>query len=320
MKMNWRDLLNESKDRLIDRLDLSDQQKGEMKAFFKKRPNLENRLDWNKPKSITWDSFEKIRDEMNEPIDPDTVPEFSDKRNEGNGIVSYEVEDNDRGMLAVRKVVDTHWGKKVNPWCLISREDYGEDADITQVGSAATFWDRYSAFPKRIAFKNGKLLAFFASAGYDEDQDYDPEGYGIAPWLPITAEEVGKLKDEYKEWLDTEEGQEEMATFAQWIEVNYPELYERATTAEETWWDRMDQPHTDVKEIKENYEMTESTKKDYEIKDYPRLAASNAKAIMDICNEVAREGYDDFLVSAIPMFLEEIKTLMDDYKKEMEKK
>lgn len=49
----------EDKDRLIDRLDLSDEQKNEVKAFFKAHPNYENKIDWNR-KNLTWKDFEKV--------------------------------------------------------------------------------------------------------------------------------------------------------------------------------------------------------------------------------------------------------------------
>ena len=49
----------EDKDRLIDRLDLTDEQKSEVKAFFKAHPNYENKIDWNR-KDLTWKDFEKV--------------------------------------------------------------------------------------------------------------------------------------------------------------------------------------------------------------------------------------------------------------------
>ena len=84
--------LDENKDSLIDRLDFLDTyQKGEMKDFFRKRPNLESSFDWNRPNDITWDSFRELKDKYPDKTDPDTVPEFTDKRDEGDGIVSYAV-------------------------------------------------------------------------------------------------------------------------------------------------------------------------------------------------------------------------------------
>ena len=192
-------ILDEGKDRLIDRLpSLDDAQKAQMKQFFAKRPGLESKLDWNRPDTITWDAFQSIASDYEEPIDPDTVPEFSDKRDEGDGIVSYEVQDDRAGQYAVRRIIDTHWGKDANPWCLSARDKYKlspEEAydwyySLTDeererldgfyrdpgtslyqryrehghgLHYAWRFWEQYSSVPKRIAFKDGKLLAFCAT-------------------------------------------------------------------------------------------------------------------------------------------------------------
>ena len=60
---------------------------------------------------------------------PDTVQEFTNKTNVGQGVTVYDVADSKEGQLAVRKVIDTHFGKKANPWCLCARtgEYYGSD-------------------------------------------------------------------------------------------------------------------------------------------------------------------------------------------------
>ena len=62
-------------------------------------------------------------------INPDTVQEFTNKTNVGQGVTVYDVEDSKEGQRAVRKVIDTHFGKKANPWCLCARtgEYYGSD-------------------------------------------------------------------------------------------------------------------------------------------------------------------------------------------------
>lgn len=51
--------LLESKDHLIDRLDLTDDQKQKLRAFFKKHPNFENKIDWNN-KNLTWKDFQEV--------------------------------------------------------------------------------------------------------------------------------------------------------------------------------------------------------------------------------------------------------------------
>ena len=59
---------------------------------------------------------------------PDTVKEFSNKKDLGNGVVTYDVEQTKEGQLAVREVIDTHFGKKSDPWCLAARSDRAKQA------------------------------------------------------------------------------------------------------------------------------------------------------------------------------------------------
>ena len=62
-------------------------------------------------------------------INPNNVKELSNPKELYKGVVSYDVEWTKDGQKAVRKIVDSHWGKKSNPWCLIARqgEYYGSD-------------------------------------------------------------------------------------------------------------------------------------------------------------------------------------------------
>ena len=54
-------ILLEIKDRFIDKIpSLDDNQKKEIKNFFRKKPNLENRIDWNKWKSLTYKDFDNL--------------------------------------------------------------------------------------------------------------------------------------------------------------------------------------------------------------------------------------------------------------------
>ena len=49
----------ESKDHLIDKLNLTDEQKAELKDFFRAHPNFENKIDWNN-KSLQYKDFEDV--------------------------------------------------------------------------------------------------------------------------------------------------------------------------------------------------------------------------------------------------------------------
>jgi len=102
------------------------------------------------------------------PTDPDTVELFvkdESKTNDEYGITEYVVEETRESQAIVRKVIDTHWGPKSNPWCICSRDKNGS------MESAWGNWERYSNGPKRIVFENGKLIAFYASGEYWDRMD-----------------------------------------------------------------------------------------------------------------------------------------------------
>jgi hypothetical protein len=53
--------LDEKKDHIIKKIPaLSDEQKTEIISFFKKHPNYEKNIDWNKSRSLTYDDFKKV--------------------------------------------------------------------------------------------------------------------------------------------------------------------------------------------------------------------------------------------------------------------
>ena len=123
----------------------------------------------------------KIRSQ-DEVFNPATEKTFSHPYNAGDGVVIYNVEDSKEGQKAVRRATDFYFGYDKNFWCLASRKEgfrqdeinaltpeqaeklgfYSDDA----LAVAWNHWKENSAYPKRIAFKNGKLFAF--SAGYEK--------------------------------------------------------------------------------------------------------------------------------------------------------
>ena len=120
-------------------------------------------------------------------------------------MVIYNVEDSKEGQKAVRRAMDFYFGYDKNFWCLASRKDgfrrneinrltreqaeklgfYSDDA----LAVAWNYWNGlYNAYPKRIAFKNGKLFAFSAGKHkqhvewWDRDDDshyYIPESNAV---------------------------------------------------------------------------------------------------------------------------------------------
>lgn len=125
------------------------------------------------------------------PIDPDTVKEFSNKKELAEGIVVYDVQDDFEGQAAVRKVIDTHWGEDANPWCLAARTN----GDLER---AKDMWLHYSKYPKRIAFRNGKLLAFYASANDKTWWDRNDEPHTNIPYSVKSKEGEYEVSTNYE--------------------------------------------------------------------------------------------------------------------------
>lgn len=117
--------------------------------------NRYNNIDIQQVKSVN-QLLEKYQVKVKE-LNLDSIKQFSQKKEYDKGVVVYKVDNSKQGQEAVRKVVDAYWGEDSNPWCLISRSDSGLDKHYEM------FWQKYNAYPKHIAFQNGKLLAFCAN-------------------------------------------------------------------------------------------------------------------------------------------------------------
>ena len=98
--------------------------------------------------------------EKQKPINPDTVPTLTNKKEvPGTDIVIYNVEEGEESRKNMREIINTHYGKNASPWCLLQGNEFGE---LTP--EAKERWDYYSAYPKQVAFKGGRLLAFSANS------------------------------------------------------------------------------------------------------------------------------------------------------------
>ena len=215
------------------------------------------------------------------PIDPDTVPELSDKKTFPMGVTTYLVEDSLYGQQAMRKIIDTHWGEKASPWCLLARDlrrercldldvmqawfdRYGKDNSIPQFNTmydeeqfylkhgtdgldqAWKYWNHYNGLPKRVAFKDGKLLAFMAT---EKISPFDDDGYPDLESVYALADIYPDKYGEYESWLETDEGQAEDANFIEWLDHEHPALLDEDSIAEHTkeqWWDRQDKAHSGI--------------------------------------------------------------------------
>jgi hypothetical protein len=78
---------------------------------------------------------------------PDNVKTFSNKTQLTNGVTVYDVEDSKQGQIDSRKVIDTHFGKKANPWCLLARDTRTDQrsGNFKTKAEAKQFADEYKA-------------------------------------------------------------------------------------------------------------------------------------------------------------------------------
>ena len=94
-------------------------------------------------------------------INPDDVPTLSNKTQVPNtDITIYDVDDSEESRKNFRELMNSHLGKESSPWCLLQADENG-----VLIKESARYWKHYNRYPKRAAFNNGKLVAFFASDG-----------------------------------------------------------------------------------------------------------------------------------------------------------
>lgn len=94
-------------------------------------------------------------------FDPDKAPTFSNKTQvitqSGRELTVYDVEDNEAGQRDVCKAVSAHYA--VSPWCLATFTSTGEPTT-----SAKGFWSNYNSIDRKIAFENGRPVAFSSNS------------------------------------------------------------------------------------------------------------------------------------------------------------
>ena len=122
------------------------------------------------------------------PINPDDVETLHKYRELPDGIVVYDVDDTEESRENMRRIIDTHFGKESSPWCLLQGDGEG---GLTR--QSKEYWDYYNSYPKQVAFKNGKLLAFSANRGPVRWWDrMDEPHVGIPVEGKIPNDELGR--------------------------------------------------------------------------------------------------------------------------------
>ena len=111
------------------------------------------------------------------PFNPDKAKTFSNKRTvttEGGRVFTvYDVKNTEKGQREVCRALAAHY--EMSPWCLSTFTATGEPTE-----SARKYWHEYEGVKRRIAFENGKPVAFSSDKG----------GTPGRQWLEIDGKEL----------------------------------------------------------------------------------------------------------------------------------
>lgn len=124
-----------------------------------------------------------------ERINPDEVSTLHRAAEYPEGIVVYDVDDTEESRKNMRKIINSHFGEDASPWCLLQGDGKG---NLT--ADSKKYWRHYNAYPKQVAFKDGKLLAFSANdratrLWWDRK---DESHYGIPITQKVEGDELGR--------------------------------------------------------------------------------------------------------------------------------
>ena len=108
-------------------------------------------------------------------FNPDEAKTFSNKRTvtteSGRVFTVYDVEDTEEGQREVCKALAAHY--PMSPWCLSTFTATGEPTQ-----SAKNYWNHYNVLSRKIAYENGKPVAF-NSIDAKGEMSFTPKRYFI---------------------------------------------------------------------------------------------------------------------------------------------
>jgi hypothetical protein len=172
--------------------------------------------------------------------DPDIVGTFSNKTEYSDGVVVYDVEDSKQGQLDTRKVIDTHFGKNANPWCLCARQK----EEIMDLPDMEIFDNREEAETMKMVFEETGRYETVNVIPIDWNQS---DGSVIPQWM-IEANlpkekpnpNYNELREAWTHWKDYNENGEGLGFR---IAFHNGELVGfRDGKESPRWWDRRDKP------------------------------------------------------------------------------
>jgi antitoxin component YwqK of YwqJK toxin-antitoxin module len=180
-----------------------------------------NPMEYNSPMELI-NNHDHIK-LKEKPIDPDTVHTLTNKKDLGNGITIYNVEESEDSRENMRKIINTHLGNKRSPWCLLQGDENG---NLTE--QSAKYWKYYNGIPKRVAFYEGRLIAFSANDSNNvvwwDKQDKPTKGIPITHKIPndelerTGTTEYNEETGLYGEYSNIHRGNKENGLYEKWYD------------------------------------------------------------------------------------------------------
>ncbi len=85
-----------------------------------------NVMSFDNPRDIIDKFAEEVKAKR---LDPNKEKQFFNKKSLPEGIETFQIMTTRRGQQAVRRMLDTHWGEKTNPWCVTVQEKTYTEAE-----------------------------------------------------------------------------------------------------------------------------------------------------------------------------------------------
>ena len=140
-----------------------------------------NVMDFSNPRDI----IDKFAGEVKaKRLDPNKEKEFFNKKSLPEGVETFQIMPNRWGQLAVRKMLDTHWGEKTNPWCVTVQEKSYTAAEKKELK------ENPPNLP--IGTKSRIMYEAIIEAGAVITEEYDNELTSESQSLPVDF--IGNLK------------------------------------------------------------------------------------------------------------------------------
>lgn len=162
------------------------------------------------------------------PIDPETIQTLHRAKSFNNGLVIYDVDDSEESRMNMRAIINTHFGEDASPWCLLQGDGKGN-----LMPESREYWEHYNAYPKQVAFVEGKLTAF--SANDKEEKIWWDRNDESSREIPIannvrvendplerTADKVFDLAKGIITYKNARKGDPSHGNYEEWYDLDHP--------------------------------------------------------------------------------------------------